>query len=125
MQNRVVNTSDYIRRIKNRPNIYGGNMSVNVYKQNGVVYIYLANKTQDNQVLTSISQRVERMNVTYLTRYLNKYSILDDNFVINYRNVKDIIVNFSVSIYEYENVKNIQNDIAQTILTYVQDSLRL
>jgi len=55
MQNRVVNAPDYIRRMKNRPNIYGGNMSVNVFKQNGVVYVYLANKTQDNQIVTSIS----------------------------------------------------------------------
>jgi len=60
-----------------------------------------------------------------MTRYLNKYSILDDNFIINYRNVKDIIVNFTISIYEYENKKNIQNDIAQTILDYVKNNLRL
>lgn len=125
MQNRVVNAPDYIRRMKNRPNIYGGNMSVNVFKQNGVVYVYLANKTQDNQIVTSISQRIKRMNTTYMTRYLNKYSILDDNFIINYRNVKDIIVNFTISIYEYENKKNIQNDIAQTILDYVKNNLRL
>jgi hypothetical protein len=31
-QNRIVNVSDYARRIKARPNIYGGNLSVNVLK---------------------------------------------------------------------------------------------
>ena len=122
-QQRVVNTQDYVRRIKSRPNIYGGNISVNVFKNGGFINIYLANKTAQNQVAQFLTAPIKRLNKVHLTRYLRKYTMLDDTFQIQYRDVKNIIVNFQVSIYDYQNKQNVQNDIAIKILQLFQQGI--
>ena len=76
-------------------------MSVHVIREAGVTTAYIANKRSDNRAVQNISRSVKALNKSNMIRYLSKYAILDDNFDIVYRDIKNIIVNFQVSIYDY------------------------
>jgi len=76
-------------------------MSVNVVKVEGVTKAYIANKTTDNKTVSTISRAIQAMNKSNMIKYLSKYAILDDNFDIRYRDIKDMLINFQISIYDY------------------------